>query len=43
MAKYNKNNILIGNLLDIVNKASHETTDVLIAKIFLENRYNLNE
>ena len=43
MAKYNKNNILIGSLLDIVNKASHETTDVLIAKIFLENRYKLNE
>ena len=43
MVKYSKNNILIGNLLDIVNKAAHETTDVLIAKIFLENRYKLNE
>lgn len=43
MSKYNKNNVLIGNLLDIVNKASHETTDVLIAKMFLDNRYNLNE
>ena len=27
--------------LDIVNKASHETTDVLIAKIFLEKKYIL--
>ena len=41
MSKYTKQNSIIGQLLNLINQATHETNDTLIAKALLESRYQL--